>query len=113
MKARVPKQPGMGNMQQMMQQAQKMQEQMEVVQADLNEREFEGTAGGNMVKAVFNGKKELVSVTIDPEAVDPEDVEMLEDLVVAAVNDSLRKVTETTDKEMEKVSGSMGMPGIF
>lgn len=113
MKARVPKQPGMGNMQQMIKQAQQMQEKMEEVQEELNEREFEGIAGGNAVKATVNGKKELVGVTLDPEVVDPDDIEMLEDLIVAAVNDGLRRVQETTDAEMEKVTGGSGMPGIL
>lgn len=87
------------NMQQMMKQAQKMQEQMARAQEELEEREVEGSAGGGMVGVTMNGKKRMVSVSIDPEAVDPEDVEMLEDLIIAAYNDALSKVEEL-EKEL-------------
>ena len=87
------------NMQQMMKQAQKMQEQMASAQEELEEREVEGSAGGGMVGVTMNGKKRMVSVSIDPEAVDPEDVEMLEDLIIAAYNDALSKAEEL-EKEL-------------
>ena len=87
------------NMQQMMQQAQKMQEQMARAQEELEEHEVEGSAGGGMVGVTMNGKKRMLSVSIDPEAVDPEDVEMLEDLILAAYNDALSKAEEL-EKEL-------------
>jgi len=100
--------PG-GNMQQMLMKAQKMQQQMLAKQAELEEEEMEATAGGGMVTAKVNGKKEVVSISIKPEAVDPDDVEMLEDLVVAAVNEALRKISEHADAEMAKITGGMKM----
>ena len=87
------------NMQQMMKQAQKMQEQMARAQEELEEREVEGSAGGGMVGVTMNGKKRLVAVSIDPEAVDPDDIEMLEDLIIAAYNDAYSKAEEL-EKEL-------------
>ena len=103
--------PG-GNMQQLMRQAQKMQQQMLQMQADLDERTYEGTSGGSTVQCTVNGKRELLSLSIKPEAVDPEDVEMLQDLIIAAVNDALKKGEETREKEMSKLGGT-GMGGMF
>jgi nucleoid-associated protein EbfC len=107
--------PGMmgGNMQQLARQAQKLQQQMAEAQAALDTREFEASAGGGMVSVKVNGKKELLALTIKPEAVDPEDVEMLQDLVIAAVNEALRQAAETIEREMGKMTGGLNMPGLF
>ena len=104
--------PG-GNMQALARQAQKMQQKMMEMQAELEAREYEATAGGGVVTAKVNGKKELLALTIKPEAVDPDDVEMLEDTVMAAINEALRTASETTDKEMSKLTGGMNIPGLF
>ena len=104
--------PG-GNMQALARQAQKMQQKMMEMQAELEAREYEATAGGGVVTAKVNGKKELLALTIKPEAVDPDDVEMLEDTVMAAINEALRTASETTDKEMSKLTGGMSIPGLF
>ena len=108
--------PGMmggGNMQQLARQAQKLQQQMTKMQEELDAREFEATSGGGMVTAKVNGKRELLAISIKPEAVDPDDVEMLEDMVMAAVNEALRTAAETVEREMGKLTGGMGMPGLF
>ena len=108
--------PGMmggANMQQLARQAQKLQQQMTKMQEELDEREFEAASGGGMVTAKVNGKRELLAISIKPEAVDPEDVEMLEDLVMAAVNEALRTAAETVEREMGKLTGGMNMPGLF
>lgn len=108
--------PGMGmggNMQQLARQAQKLQQQMTRMQEELEEREYEATAGGGVVTAKVNGKKELVALTIKPEAVDPDDVEMLQDTVMAAVNEALRTATETSEREMGKLTGGMNLGGLF
>lgn len=102
---------GMPNMNNLMKQAQKMQRQMEKTQAELGEKEVTATAGGGVVEVVVTGKRELKSITIDPEVVDSDDVETLEDLVMAAVNEGLRQAEELTSKEMAKVTGGMGLPG--
>ena len=99
-----------GNMNNLMKQAQKMQEELRRMQEELENSSFEATAGGGVVKAVANGKHELVSLTIDPEAVDPEDVEMLQDLVTAAVNEALRKVDEASSSGMARLTGMKGLP---
>ena len=96
----------------MMKQVQKMQQDMANLQAEMEEREFEAKAGGGVVSAVVTGKKELRSVTIAPEAVDPEDVEMLQDLIVAAVNEAMRKADETMETEMGKITGGLGGLGL-
>ena len=97
------------NMQQMMKQAKKLQKQMMKEQQSLAEQEFVGQAPDEMVKATFNGSRELVDLQIKPEAVDPDDVEMLSDLVVAAVNDGLKKVAAATEKSMGKYTTGLGM----
>ena len=102
---------GMPNMNNLMKQAQKMQRQMEKTQEELQAKEVTATAGGGVVEVVVTGKRELKSITIDPEVVDPDDVETLEDLVMAAVNEGLRQAEELTNKEMAKVTGGMGLPG--
>jgi|GEM_PF-145212 hypothetical protein len=99
---------GGGNMQQLMRQAQKMQEQLAKTQEELDEKEYEAQSGGGMVACKINGKRELVSLTIKPEAVDPEDVEMLEDLVMAAVNEALRLGEQAREQAMASVTGGMG-----
>lgn len=101
--------PG-GNMQQMLKQAQKMQQNITKLQAELEAREYEATSGGGMVYVKANGKKELLELTIKPEAVDPEDVEMLQDMVMAAVNEVLRTIEETANAEMGKITGGMNLP---
>ena len=101
------------NMQQLARQAQKLQQQMTKMQEELDAREFEAASGGGMVTAKVNGKRELLSISIKPEAVDPDDVEMLEDMVMAAVNEALRTAAETVEREMGKLTGGMGMPGLF
>lgn len=104
---------GMGNMQGMMKKVQKLQADMAKMQEELKLRTIETTVGGGAVTVVVSGKKEVVSVKIDPSAVDPEDVEMLEDLLVAAVNEGMRKIDEMTEAEMGKLTGGMKMPGMF
>lgn len=104
---------GMPNMQQLMKQAQKMQRQMEEAQAQLEEKELTATAGGGMVEVVITGKKEIKSITIKPEAVDPDDVETLEDLVLVAVNEAIRQADELAQKEMGKFTGGLPTGGLF
>lgn len=112
--ARRPAMGGMGgNMGNMMKQVQKMQKQMTDMQAELNEREFEAAAGGGAVTVKANGKKEVVSISIDKDVVDADDVEMLEDLVLAAVNEALRGAEDMVSKEMGKITGGMNIPGLF
>ncbi|HJV45221.1 MAG TPA: YbaB/EbfC family nucleoid-associated protein [Bacillota bacterium] len=103
---------GGGNMNGMMKQVKKMQDQMMKAQEELKLKTVEGSAGG-VVTVVTNGHKEIQSITIKPEAVDPDDVEMLQDLVLTAVNDALRKVDELSNKEMGKFTGGMNLPGLF
>ena len=108
--------PGMmggGNMQQQARQAQQLQAQMTKMQEELEAREYEASAGGGMVTVKVNGKKELLALEIKPEAVDPDDVEMLQDMVMAAVNEGLRIASETMEKEMGKLTGGMNIPGLF
>lgn len=103
--------PGGMNMNSLMKQAQKMQKQMEETQAQLAERELTVTSGGGAVKVVVTGKKELREIEISPDVVDPEDVEMLQDLILTAVNEALRQAEEMVQAEMGKVTGGMGLPG--
>lgn len=110
-KGRMP--GGFGNMNNMMKQVQKMQKDMEKLQAELEEREVEATAGGGAITVVANGKKNILSIKIDPEVVDEDDVEMLQDLVMAAVNEAIRKADEMVSNEMGKVTGGMNIPGLF
>ena len=105
--------PG-GNMQQLMRQAQKMQQQMMQMQQELDAREYEGTAGGGAVACKVSGKRQLLSLTIQPDAVDPDDVEMLQDLILAAVNGAIKLADDETNKAMSKLQGGMGgFPGLF
>ena len=103
----------MNGMQGMLKKVQKMQSQMSKLQEELKEREVEGTAGGEAVKVVVNGNKNLLKLTISPDAVDPDDVEMLQDLIVTAVNDAMKKVYDMTESELGKVTGGLKLPGMF
>lgn len=103
----------MNNMNQMMKQVKKMQEQMLKAQEELGTKFVDGTAGGGVVTVTVNGHKQLTNVTIKPEAVDPEDVEMLQDLILTAVNDALTKAEELANKDMSKYTGGMKIPGLF
>ncbi|MFD2616606.1 YbaB/EbfC family nucleoid-associated protein [Terrilactibacillus laevilacticus] len=102
-----------GNMNNMMKQMQKMQKQMAKAQEDLKEQIVEGTAGGGVVTVKSTGHKEIVEVNIKEEAVDPDDIEMLQDLVLAAVNDALTKVDELTNKQLGSLTKGMNLPGMF
>ena len=99
-----------GNMNNLMKQAQKMQEELRRMQEELEASSFEASSGGGVVKAVVSGKHELTGLTIDPEAVDPEDVEMLQDMIIAAVNEALRKVDAASSGNMAKLTGMKGLP---
>lgn len=103
----------MKNMMAMMKQAQKLQAKMMEMQAELGNRTVSAQAGGGMVEAVVNGRQELVSLRIDPEVVAPEDVEMLQDLILAAVNEALNRAREMMAQEMSKLTGGMQIPGLF
>ncbi|ENZ04021.1 YbaB/EbfC family nucleoid-associated protein [Clostridium thermobutyricum] len=104
---------GMGNMGNLMKQAQQMQKRMEQMQREMEEKEFESSVGGGAVTVKANGKKEILAINIKPEVVDEDDVEMLEDLVLSAVNEVLRKADEETANQMGKVTGGMNIPGLF
>ncbi|GKV67229.1 MULTISPECIES: YbaB/EbfC family nucleoid-associated protein [Sporosarcina] len=104
---------GMGNMQGMMKQMQKMQKKMAEAQENLGEERMEGTAGGGMVKVIVSGHKEVLEVIIDPEAVDPEDVEILQDLIVIATNEAIAKAEEITNSTMGQFTKGMNLPGMF
>lgn len=101
---------GMGNMQGMMKKMQKMQKEMMEAQEALNEQTFEGAAGGGMVKVVMNGQRQILEVNLDESVVDPEDIEMLQDLIVIATNEVLKKVEETTNSTMGKFTQGMNLP---
>lgn len=105
--------PGMANMQGMMKKVQKMQQDMLKMQEELKKRTVEATAGGGAVTVVVTGRKTIEKITIAPSAVDPDDVEMLEDLITSAVNEGMRMVEEMTEKEMSKLTGGMKLPGMF
>lgn len=105
--------PGGGNMNSMMKKVQKMQQEMARTQQEIEEKEFSSTAGGGVIEAVVNGKKEVVKIKIDEDVVDPEDTETLEDLVVAAINDALKKADEYSQKEMGKLTGNINIPGLM
>ena len=115
MKARLPKGMGGGpsNMNAMLKQAQKMQADMEALQAELDEREDDLQVGSGAVAVKINGKKELLAIDIKPEIVDPDDIETLSDTLVAAVNQAIKKVEETNGEEMQKITGDINVPGLF
>ena len=104
---------GPGNMQSMMKQAQKLQEDMANLQADLDEREYSATVGGGAVTATVNGKHHVQKLDIRPDVVDPDDVEMLTDLVIAAVNEANRSAAATAEEELGAITGGMSIPGMF
>ena len=115
MRANIPKGMGGGaqNMQAMLRQAQKMQEDMAVLQEDLDSREYEIKAGGGVVSVKINGKKEILGIDIKPEIVDPDDIETLSDILVAAVNEAIKRVETVNQNEMGKITQGMGMPSMF
>ena len=101
---------GGGNMNNMIRQAQKMQQDMMKAQEELEAKTYEAAAGGGVVSATVSGKKELVGIAIDPEAVDPDDVEMLQDLIVAAVNEGMRKAADDAAGQMQRLTGGLNLP---
>ncbi len=111
MKANYPKNSG-GNMQSMLKQAQQMQEDMQTLQADLDAREYDVTAGGGMVTVKITGKHEILSIDIKPEIVDPDDIETLTDILTAAVNEAIHRVDDTNAAEMGKITGALNIPGM-
>jgi hypothetical protein len=102
----------MGNMGKMMQQIQKMQKEIEDLQEELAEQTVEATVGGGVVTVVANGKQEIVDISISEEVVDPDDVEMLQDLIVAATNEAMRKAQDMVSEEMAKITGGLNIPGL-
>ena len=114
MKSRVPKNiGGAQNMNSMIKQAQKMQDEITELQNDIEAREFSATSGGGVVEVVVTGAKNIKSLTIKPEAVDLNDVEMLQDLVISAVNEAMANGEKTTEEEMNKITGGVSLPGLF
>ena len=115
MRANIPKGMGGGaqNMQAMIRQAQKMQEDMAAKQAELDEREYDISAGGGVVNVKINGKREILAIDLEPEIVDPDDIETLSDILVAAVNEAIKRVDETNNAELNKITGPMNLPGLF
>jgi DNA-binding YbaB/EbfC family protein len=115
MRANIPKGMGGGpqNMQAMIRQAQKMQEDMAAKQEELNSREYDVSAGGGVVNVKINGKKEILAIDLQPEIVDPDDIETLSDILVAAVNEAIKRVEDTNNEEMNKIAGPMNLPGLF
>ena len=115
MKARLPQGygGGPGNMQSMIKQAQKMQEEMEKAQEEIKAKEYSTTVGGGVVEITMTGDKILKSITLKPEVVDPEDIETLQDLIVSGVNEVLRQVESETEEKMNAISGGLNIPGLF
>ena len=115
MRANLPKGVGggPGNMQAMIRQAQKMQEDMQALQEELDAKKYDVSAGGGMVNVKITGKKEILAIDIKPDIVDPDDIETLSDILVAAVNQAIKQVEATNNEAMEKVTGGMNMPGLF
>lgn len=113
MARKFPNMPSGGQNQNMMKQIQKMQQDMLNLQQEMDERTFTAAAGGGVVSATVTGKKILTSIEIKPEAVDPDDVEMLQDMIVAAVNGAIRMAETTMEEEMARITGGMSIPGLF
>ncbi len=116
MKARIPKNINAGsqnNVNQMIKQAQKMQDEITALQEDIENREFTATAGGGAVEVVMTGKKSIKSLSLKPEVVDPDDIEMLQDLIISAVNEAVDSIESTTESEMSKITGGVSLPGLF
>lgn len=103
---------GGGSMQKQLQQMQAMQRKMEALQAEIEEKEMTTTAGGGAVTVTINGKKEITDLQLKPEIVDPEDIEMLQDLIMVAVNEGIRQIEEMSNAEMSKLTGGLGIPGL-
>ncbi len=104
---------GKKGMKELMKQAKKMQEELQKAQEEAESLIVEATSGGGMVKVKMNGKNQLLSIKIDPEVIDPDDIEMLEDLIVAAVNEAIVKVGKESEKKLSKVTGGLNIPGLF
>lgn len=114
MKSRVPKNiGGAQNMNSMIKQAQKMQDEITELQNDIEARDFSATSGGGAVEVVVTGAKNIKALTIKPEVVDKDDVEMLQDLIISAVNEAMADVEKTTEEEMNKITGGVALPGLF
>ena len=114
MKSRVPKQfQGGGDMNSMIHQARKMQDQITALQEDIEQRTFSASAGGGAVNVTVTGKKTLQAIELKPEVVDASDIEMLQDLIISAVNEAINNVEETTETEMSKITGGVALPGLF
>lgn len=110
MKARIP---GGGNQQNMMKQVQKMQEDMAKKQEELENREYSASVGGGVVEITVNGKHQVQSINLKPEAVDPDDIEMLQDLLIGAINEAMRMADDASEAEMSKLTGGINIPGLF
>lgn len=113
MKVRIPNSGGPGNMNQMLKQAQKMQADMAALQEDLEQREYTAASGGGLVEVTVDGKHLVKSIKINPEAIDPEDSEMLEDLITVAVNEAIGNAVKDSETEMGAITGGLNMPGLF
>ncbi|MGN1320325.1 MAG: YbaB/EbfC family nucleoid-associated protein [Acutalibacteraceae bacterium] len=113
MKVRIPNSGGAGNMNQMIKQAQKMQEDMANLQTDLEAREYTASSGGGSVTVTVDGKHLIKSIKIDPEIIDPDDSEMIEDLVTVAVNEAINNAIKTAEEEMGAITGGLNLPGMF
>lgn len=113
MKVRLPGSGGAGNMQQMLKQAQKMQQDMAALQEDIEQREFTAVSGGGAVSVTVDGKHTVKEIKIKPEIVDPDDVEMLEDLITVAVNEAIANAVKTSEDEMGAITSGLNMPGLF
>ncbi len=113
MKCRIPNSGGAGNMNAMLKQAQKMQADMAALQADLENREYTATSGGGMIAVTVDGKHLIKSIKINPDAIDPDDSEMLEDLITVAVNEAIGNAIKTAEDEMGAITGGLNMPGLF
>ena len=115
MKARLPQGmgKGMGNQKDMLRQVQKMQQEMEAMQEELESREYDIAAGGGVCQIKINGKKEILSIELDPDIVDADDIETLQDILVAGVNEAIKRVEEASGSEMSKITGNLNIPGLF
>ena len=113
MKVRIPNSGGPGNMNQMLKQAQKMQEDMATLQEDLEQREYTASSGGGLIEVTVTGKHEVKSIKIKPEAIDPDDAEMLEDLITVAINEAIGNAMKASEEEMGAITGGLNLPGMF
>ncbi len=113
MKVRIPNSGGPGNVNQMLKQAQKMQEEMAALQEDLEQREYTASSGGGLIEVTVDGKHTVKSLKIKPEAIDPEDPEMLEDLITVAVNEAVGSAVRDSEEKMGAITGGLNMPGLF